>query len=71
MKTGLVIDRDQECPSLVTALQDSGFRVVEEEEESGNGLRTAVEVVPYLIIVDESMPPLDGIDLLLLLRSWP
>ena len=69
MNTVLVIDSDEGRRSLVTALQGAGFRVVE-EVESGNGLRRAVEEVPGAIIMDEDMPPIDGIELLPVLRSF-
>ncbi len=69
MKTVLVIDSDEDRRSLVTALQGAGFRVLE-EVESGNGLRKAVDEDPGAIIIDEDMPPIDGIELLPVLRSF-
>ena len=66
----LVIDNDENPAGLAAALQKSGFTVFK-EQQSGNGLRTAVEVAPRLIIVDENMPPLDGTELLPLLTNPP
>ena len=65
----LVIESDVASQGLLDALQYfPGFTLLK-EQQSANGLRTAVEAIPQLIIVDESMPPLDGIELLPLLRS--
>ena len=69
MKTVLVIDSDEDRRNLVTALLGAGFRVIE-EVESGDGLRRAVEEDPGAIIMDEDMPPIDGIELLPVLRSF-
>ena len=69
MNTILVIDAEDNPAGLAAALQKSGFTVFK-EQQSGDGLRTAVEVVPQLVIVDENMPPLDGTELLRLLRSF-
>ena len=69
MNKVLVIESDDHPAGLTAALQAAGFTVFK-ERQSGNGLRTAVEVVPQVIIVDENMPPLDGDELLPLLRSF-
>ncbi len=69
MNTVLVIDREDDRQILVSALEDAGFKVMV-EVESGNGLRRAVEEVPGAIILDEDMPPLDGVELLPVLRSF-
>ena len=69
MKTVLLIDTEENSHDLVSALQGEGFKVMV-EVESGNGLRRAVEEIPGAIIMDEDMPPLDGVELLPVLRSF-
>ena len=69
MNKVLVIESDDASEALIDALRAAGFAVFW-EWHSGNGLRTAVEVVPQVIIVDENLPPLDGNDLVPLLRSF-
>ena len=69
MKTVLVIDSDEGRRSLVTALQGAGFRVME-EVESGNAMRRVAKEHPGAIIMDEDMPPIEGIELLPFLRSF-
>lgn len=69
MKTVLVIDRQEDRQSLVSALEGEGFRVMV-EVESDSGLRRAVEEIPGAIIIDEDMPPIDGVELLPVLRSF-
>jgi DNA-binding response OmpR family regulator len=41
-----------------------------EDVESGSGLSRAIEEVPAAIIMDEDMSPIDGIELLPVLRSY-
>jgi DNA-binding response OmpR family regulator len=66
--TALIIDTDQNRQSVVLALQDAGFRVIE-AGESGQGVRHALDESPrIIIIVGEKMPPINGVDLLPLLR---
>ena len=65
----LVIESDGRSAGLIDALQDAGFMAVN-ETRSGDGLRTAVELVPQVIIVDENMPPLDGNEMVPLLRRF-
>jgi len=69
MKTVLVIDSEDDRQSLVSALEGEGFKVMV-EVESGSGLRRAVEEIPGAIIIDEDMPPIDGVELLPVLRSF-
>lgn len=69
LKTVLVIDSNDGRQGLVTALKDSGYWV-SEETSSGDGLRRAVEDSPAVIIMDENMPPIDGVDLLPVIRSF-
>jgi DNA-binding response OmpR family regulator len=65
--TVLVIDADEGRQSVVPALQDAGFRVVE-ALESGEGVRYILDDSPHIIILGEEMPPIDGVELLPLLR---
>ena len=67
-KTVLVIDKDHGSRDLVDSLRDIGFRVME-EGASGGGLRKAVEERPTVIIIDENLPPIDGVDFLSVIRS--
>ena len=69
MNKVLVIESDDASEELIDALRAAGFAVFK-EWHSGDGLRRGVEVVPQLIILDESMPPLDGTELVPLLRSF-
>ena len=69
MNKVLVIESDYASEELIYALRAAGFAVFQ-EWHSGSGLRTAVEVVPQVIVVDENMPPLDGNELVPLLRSF-
>ena len=65
--TALIIDTDENRQSVVLALQDVGFRVIE-AGESGEGVRHTLDDSPRIIIVGEEMPPTNGVDLLPLLR---
>jgi DNA-binding response OmpR family regulator len=65
--TALIIDADEGRQSVVLALQDAGFRVVE-ALESGEGVRNTLDDSPRIIIVGEEMPPIDGVELLPVLR---
>lgn len=69
MLTILVIDNKEDSQGLVSAMRGDGLRVLV-EVESGNGLRRAVEEIPDAIILDEDMPPMDGEDLLPVLRNF-
>ena len=69
MTTILVIDNKGDSQGLVSAMRGNGLRVLV-EVESGNGLRRAVEEIPSVIILDENMPPIDGWELLPILRSF-
>jgi DNA-binding response OmpR family regulator len=63
----LVIDIDESRQDVVLALQDAGFRVIE-VLQSDEGLSVVLDSPPRLIIVGEEMPPVDGVDLVPLLR---
>ena len=65
----LIIDSEDGHHGLATALKDSGYWVIE-EDSSGDGLRRAVEESPSVIIIDEDMAPIDGVDLLPVIRSF-
>jgi len=65
--TALIIGTDQNRQSVVLALQDAGFRVIE-AGESGEGVRHTLDDSPRIIIVSEKMPPINGVDLVPLLR---
>ena len=68
MNTVLVIDNKDDSQSLVSAMRGIGLRVLV-EVDSGNCLRRAVEEIPGAIILDEDMPPIDGMELLPVVRS--
>ncbi len=65
--TALVIDSDEGRRSVVLALQDAGFRVIE-AEKSSDGLRITLEESPRIVIVSEDMPPIGDVELLPVLR---
>ncbi len=65
--TALVIDSDEDRRSVVLALQDAGFRVIE-AEKSSDGLRITLEESPRIVIVSEDMPPIGDVELLPVLR---
>ena len=67
METVLIISGDKGRQGLVLSLQDAGFRVIE-ELESGDGLRRVLDDAPHVVIMNESMSPMDGVELLPLLR---
>ncbi len=69
MTTILVIDSKEDSQGLVSAMRGTGLRVFV-EAESCDGLRRAVEEIPNAIILDEDMPPMDGGELLPILRSF-
>jgi DNA-binding response OmpR family regulator len=65
--TALIIDAGEDRQSVVLALQDAGFRVIE-VLESGEGVKNTLDISPRIIIVGEEMPPINGIELLPVLR---
>jgi DNA-binding response OmpR family regulator len=65
--TTLIIDADENRESVVPALRDAGYQVIE-AVESGEGVRHILDDSPRIIIVGEEMPPIDGVELLPLLR---
>jgi DNA-binding response OmpR family regulator len=65
--TALMIDVDENRQSVVLALQQSGFRVTE-ALESGEGVKATLDGSPYVIVVGEEMPPINGVELLPVLR---
>ena len=65
--TALIIDIDENRRSVAWALQEAGFQVTE-VLESGEGVKNVLDAGPHVIIVGEEMPPLDGVDLLPVLR---
>ena len=69
MNKVLIIESDEDPSGPADALQALGITVFK-EQQSGNGLRTMVDVVPQLIILEENMPPLDGIELLPLMNRF-
>jgi two-component system KDP operon response regulator KdpE len=64
----LIIDTDENRQSAVPALRDAGLQVIE-AVESGEGVRYILDDSTHIIIVGEEMPPIDGVELLPLLRS--
>jgi DNA-binding response OmpR family regulator len=65
--TALVIDADENRQSVVLALQDAGFRVIE-ALESGDGVKNTLNISPRIVIVCEEMPSINGVELLPVLR---
>ena len=65
--TALVIDADESRQSVVLALQDAGFRVTE-ALESGEGVKNILAASPHIVVIGEEMPPIDGVELLPVLR---
>jgi DNA-binding response OmpR family regulator len=63
----LIIDTDENRQSVVPALRDAGFQVIE-AGDSGAGLRRILDDSPRVIILGEGMPPMNGVELLSLLR---
>ncbi len=65
--TALIIDNDEDRQSVVQALQDAGFRVIQ-AVESSEGLKSVLDDAPRIVIVSEHMPPIDEVELLPVLR---
>lgn len=63
----VLIDNDEGRRYLVAALQDAGFVVIE-SLESDEGVRHVVEDVPHTVLMSEAMPPINGTELLPVLR---
>src|SRR5579862_6081237 len=67
--TVLVVDDSEELRTFVTALlEDAGF-LVEQASDGVEALERARQRRPDLILLDVVMPRMDGLDLLLRLRS--
>ena len=64
----VVIDSNEDRQHFVLSLQNADFRVIE-ALGSGDGVKSVLDLSPHLLIVGEEMPPVDGLDLLPLLRS--
>jgi DNA-binding response OmpR family regulator len=65
--TALIIDIDENRQSVVLALEQAGFRVTQ-ALESGEGVKATLDGSPYVIVVGEEMPPINGVELLPVLR---
>ena len=65
--TALIIDDDENRQSIVQALQEAGFQVIE-ATRSAEGLKRALDDSPRLLIISDSMPPLEEVELLPVLR---
>jgi two-component system OmpR family response regulator len=66
--TVLIIDIDESLQSAVLALQDAGFQVIK-ALDSGEGVKRTLDYSPSLIIINEDMPPINGVELVPVLRS--
>lgn len=66
--TVLIIDADESFQSAALALQDAGFRVIE-ALESSEGVKHTLDCSPSIIIINENMPPINGVELAPVLRS--
>lgn len=63
MKRVVLIDDDQQVRKLLgRALRKWGFEVVGEAENGAVGLSVVSEAAPDVVIVDCSMPEMDGIE---------
>ena len=59
----VLIDDDQQVRKLLgRALRKWGFEVVGEAENGAAGLVVAAETLPDIVIIDCSMPEMDGIE---------
>ena len=67
MQTVLMIWKAEDCWSVIEALAEAGFQVVE-EADSVEGLKRVLSEAPQLVIMDEAMPPANGAALLPALR---
>ncbi|MFQ6027544.1 MAG: response regulator transcription factor [Dehalococcoidia bacterium] len=65
--TALIIDNDEDRQSVAQALQDAGFRVIQ-ALKSSEGLKSALDDTPRIVIVSEDMPPVEEVELLPVLR---
>jgi two-component system KDP operon response regulator KdpE len=66
--TVLVIDIDESLQSAVLALRDAGFQVIE-ALESGEGVKRTLDYSPSIIVINEDMPPINGVELVSVLRN--
>ena len=66
-QTALIIDTDESRQELLVALKKAGFRVLE-ATNSGDGAKCALDNSPRIVIVAEEMTPLEGVDLLPVIR---
>jgi two-component system response regulator TctD len=64
----LIIDNDEDRRDIVLALREDGFRVVE-ETESNTAVGRVLSDSHYLIVLSDTMPPVDNMDLLTTLRG--
>lgn len=63
-----ILDRDSELRrSLSASLQDSGFEVAD-DSDSEQGLARILQLNPGVVVLDEEIPALDGVEVLPLLR---
>ena len=66
-QTALIIDADERRRELLVPLKQAGFRVLE-ATTSGDGAKHALDNSPRIVVVAEEMTPLDGVDLLPVIR---
>jgi two-component system, cell cycle response regulator DivK len=69
MKTILIVDNDPDTRTIyTTALRHSGYDVLE-AADGATGVRAAQERSPDLIVMNLSMPEMDGISAMNMLRA--
>ena len=67
----LVVEDNQDIRELLTdSLRDGGYDVME-AGDGGAGLRSALEDLPDIILLDMMMPVLDGLEVLNRLKANP
>ncbi len=66
-QTALIIDADESRREILVALKTAGFRVLE-ATTSGDGAKCTLDNSPRIVVIAEEMMPLEGVDLLLVIR---
>ena len=66
-QTALIIDAAENRRELLVPLKKAGFRVLE-ATTSGDGAKCALDNSPRIVVVAEEMMPMEGVDLLPVLR---
>ena len=70
MYTLLVIDDDEPTRQLLTSIFESEFKILQ-AADGVKGLRLMLDHLPDIVILDVSMPRLDGLSVLEVMKSDP